>query len=90
MTRFSPVTEGRYAMDYPWQFEPEEVVAHDELALDAGAKRALMQTNAERCSSFDSGGLRRLRRAEHLPTRVRPPGTHRHHRFGQGGPFPGR
>jgi 2,3-dihydroxybenzoate decarboxylase len=36
-----------YAMDYPWQFEAEEVVAHDELALDVDAKRALMQTNAE-------------------------------------------
>lgn len=37
-----------YAMDYPYQYVAEEVRAHDNLPLDAAAKKALFQTNAER------------------------------------------
>ena len=37
-----------YAMDYPWQFEADEVRAHDALLLSLEEKKALMQTNAER------------------------------------------
>ena len=37
-----------YAMDYPWQFEADEVRAHDDLPLSVEERRALMQTNAER------------------------------------------
>jgi len=36
-----------YAMDYPYQFVPEEVAVTDDLPIDAEAKRALYQTNAE-------------------------------------------
>ncbi|MBA3654292.1 MAG: amidohydrolase [Actinobacteria bacterium] len=36
-----------YAMDYPWQFEMDEVRAHDALPLAPDEKRQLMQTNAE-------------------------------------------
>ena len=41
-----------YAMDYPWQFEADEVRAHDALLLGPEEKRALMQTNAERLFSL--------------------------------------
>lgn len=38
-----PCRDGRrqhlYAMDYPYQFVPEEVVVQDNLPLDAGDKR---------------------------------------------------
>ncbi len=37
-----------YAMDYPYQFEPDEVRTHDLLDVAPGVKRKLMQTNAER------------------------------------------
>lgn len=37
-----------YAMDYPYQFVPDEVRAHDLLDIPAEAKKKLMQTNAER------------------------------------------
>ncbi|MBL8382390.1 MAG: amidohydrolase [Burkholderiales bacterium] len=37
-----------YAMDYPYQYVPEEVAAMDALPLDAMQKRAFFQTNAER------------------------------------------
>lgn len=37
-----------YAMDYPYQFEPDEVRTHDLLDIAPEAKRKLMQTNAER------------------------------------------
>jgi 2,3-dihydroxybenzoate decarboxylase len=37
-----------YAMDYPYQFVPEEVKVTDELAIADEDKRKLYQTNAER------------------------------------------
>jgi 2,3-dihydroxybenzoate decarboxylase len=37
-----------YAMDYPYQYEPDEVRAQDELAFTAAEKRAFFQANAER------------------------------------------
>jgi 5-carboxyvanillate decarboxylase len=37
-----------YAMDYPYQFEPDEVRIHDLLDVPLAVKRQLMQTNAER------------------------------------------
>lgn len=37
-----------YAMDYPYQYEPDEVRTHDNLAISDTAKKKLMQTNAER------------------------------------------
>ena len=37
-----------YAMDYPYQFVPDEVRMHDLLDIGDAAKRKLMQTNAER------------------------------------------
>jgi 5-carboxyvanillate decarboxylase len=37
-----------YAMDYPYQFVPEEVAWQDNLPLDLAAKRIFFQTNAER------------------------------------------
>jgi len=37
-----------YAMDYPYQYVVDEVVAHDRLPIDAAEKKALFQTNAER------------------------------------------
>ena len=36
-----------YAMDYPYQFEPEEVVAMDALPISDGEKKAFYQSNAE-------------------------------------------
>jgi 5-carboxyvanillate decarboxylase len=36
-----------YAMDYPYQFEPEEVVAMDALPMSDGEKKAFYQSNAE-------------------------------------------
>jgi 5-carboxyvanillate decarboxylase len=45
-----------YAMDYPYQFEPDEVAATDALPIGDADKKKLFQTNAERvfglsCSS---------------------------------------
>jgi 2,3-dihydroxybenzoate decarboxylase len=37
-----------YAMDYPYQYLPEEVTAHENLPITAQEKAALFQTNAER------------------------------------------
>jgi len=37
-----------YAMDYPYQFVPDEVRTHDLLDITPEAKKKLMQTNAER------------------------------------------
>ena len=37
-----------YAMDYPYQFEPDEVRTHDLLDIPPETKKKLMQTNAER------------------------------------------
>ena len=37
-----------YAMDYPYQFEPDEVRTHDNLDIAPATKKKLMQTNAER------------------------------------------
>jgi len=37
-----------YAMDYPYQYVPDEVRAHDLLDISPEAKKKLMQTNAER------------------------------------------
>ena len=37
-----------YAMDYPYQFEADEVRTHDLLDVPDAAKKKLMQTNAER------------------------------------------
>jgi len=37
-----------YAMDYPYQYVPDEVRAHDLLEVPAGVKKKLMQQNAER------------------------------------------
>jgi 2,3-dihydroxybenzoate decarboxylase len=36
-----------YAMDYPYQFEPEEVVAMDALPISEPEKKAFYQSNAE-------------------------------------------
>jgi 5-carboxyvanillate decarboxylase len=36
-----------YAMDYPYQYAPEEVSIQDGLPLDDTAKKAFFQTNAE-------------------------------------------
>ena len=37
-----------YAMDYPYEFVSEEVVAQDNLALDDADKKKFFQLNAER------------------------------------------
>jgi 2,3-dihydroxybenzoate decarboxylase len=37
-----------YAMDYPYQCPPEEVLALDAMTLSAAAKKKFFQTNAER------------------------------------------
>jgi len=37
-----------YAMDYPYQFVPEEVKVHDELPISDADKKKLFQTNAEK------------------------------------------
>jgi 2,3-dihydroxybenzoate decarboxylase len=37
-----------YAMDYPYQFVPEEVRVTDELAISDGDKKKLYQSTAER------------------------------------------
>jgi 2,3-dihydroxybenzoate decarboxylase len=40
-----------YAMDYPYQFEPDEVTATDNLPISDADKTRLFQTNAERVFS---------------------------------------
>ncbi len=37
-----------YAMDYPYQFVPEEVKVTDELPITEEQRKMLYQTNAER------------------------------------------
>jgi 2,3-dihydroxybenzoate decarboxylase len=37
-----------YAMDYPYQYQPEEVAAQDAMTMSRQDKRAFFQTNAER------------------------------------------
>jgi len=37
-----------YAMDYPYKFVADEVIAQDGLAISADAKKRFFQTNAER------------------------------------------
>ena len=37
-----------YAMDYPYQFVPEEVKVTDDLAIGEGERRMLYETNATR------------------------------------------
>lgn len=37
-----------YAMDYPYQYVLDEVIAHERLPIDVAEKKALFQTNAER------------------------------------------
>jgi len=37
-----------YAMDYPYQYQPEEVAVQDAMNMSAEDKRAFFQTNAER------------------------------------------
>ncbi|GAA0325485.1 amidohydrolase family protein [Actinoallomurus spadix] len=37
-----------YAMDYPYQYEVDEVIAQDRLPMDDADKKAFFQTNAER------------------------------------------
>jgi 5-carboxyvanillate decarboxylase len=41
-----------YAMDYPYQYVPDEVRTHDLLDIPIQTKRMLMQTNAERWFSL--------------------------------------
>jgi len=37
-----------YAMDYPYQYQPDEVAAQDAMAMSAEDKKAFFQTNAEK------------------------------------------
>ena len=37
-----------YAMDYPYQYELDEVTATDNVPISEGEKKKLFQTNAER------------------------------------------
>jgi len=41
-----------YAMDYPYQFNADEVIATDNVPISAADKQALFQTNAERVFSL--------------------------------------
>lgn len=41
-----------YAMDYPYQFNAEEVIMIDELPISADDKKKLFQLNAERVFSL--------------------------------------
>ena len=50
-----------YAMDYPWQFDADEVRAHDSLSLTPDEKKALMQTNAERLFNLPRSAYLRSR-----------------------------
>ncbi|WP_027945423.1 amidohydrolase family protein [Amycolatopsis taiwanensis] len=42
-----------YAMDYPYEYEPDEVHAQDELSLSLDEIKAFYQTNAERLFGLD-------------------------------------
>ena len=37
-----------YAMDYPYQYEPDEVIATDSVPISKSDKKKLFQTNAEK------------------------------------------
>jgi 2,3-dihydroxybenzoate decarboxylase len=50
-----------YAMDYPYQFVPEEVRITDSLPVSAEDKKKLYQTNAERVFALASMGLEAAR-----------------------------
>ncbi len=41
-----------YAMDYPYEYTPEEVTAQDALPVDATAKKAFFQGIAEQVFSL--------------------------------------
>lgn len=43
-----------YAMDYPYQFEPDEVVATDNVPISDADKKKLFQTNAERVFALNT------------------------------------
>jgi 5-carboxyvanillate decarboxylase len=45
-----------YAMDYPYQFVPEEVQATDNLPISAADKKKLYQTNAEQVFGLRAPG----------------------------------
>ncbi|MQA07217.1 MAG: amidohydrolase family protein [Pseudonocardiaceae bacterium] len=47
-----------YAMDYPYEFEADEVRTHDELALTAGERRELFQGIAERVFKLDTAAAK--------------------------------
>jgi 2,3-dihydroxybenzoate decarboxylase len=42
-----------YAMDYPWQFVPEEVGALDAMDVDEATKKAFFEDNARRLFRID-------------------------------------
>src|SRR5256885_11588672 len=45
---YTTLFRSMYAMDYPYQFVPDEVRTHDTLDIPLATKKKLMQTNAER------------------------------------------
>jgi 5-carboxyvanillate decarboxylase len=44
-----------YAMDYPYQYQPDEVAAQDAMAMSAPDKKAFFQTNAEKVFGLRQG-----------------------------------
>jgi 2,3-dihydroxybenzoate decarboxylase len=44
-----------YAMDYPYQYQPDEVAAQDAMAMSAPDKKAFFQTNAEKVFGLRRG-----------------------------------
>jgi 2,3-dihydroxybenzoate decarboxylase len=44
-----------YAMDYPYQYQPDEVAAQDAMAMGASDKKAFFQTNAEKVFGLRRG-----------------------------------
>jgi len=46
-----------YAMDYPYQYVPEEVTAMDRMPLTDADKKAFFQTNAEQVFKLVTTGL---------------------------------
>jgi 2,3-dihydroxybenzoate decarboxylase len=50
-----------YAMDYPYQFVPDEVKVIDSLPISEEDKKKLYQTNAERVFALASMGLEATR-----------------------------
>lgn len=45
-----------YAMDYPYQYKPEEVAALDGMAIGAAAKKAFFEDNARRVFKLGASG----------------------------------